>query len=370
MLWDYQKGILSRDQIRIVEHHLADCEMCSDYIEGISILSNEKELENETEKVVSKIFNKITKKNKIWLYATAASLLIAVALSSLIFLLPSKNNYVADETINNISKEVPPETGVKQPDNLGWIKNETEASGNKTLLKQQVDKKSINNTRFVAPVVVDDEISGNGVQEEQQEVLESDNLKTITTVNADIVEKTTVTVFKEKEKSPGKSDLAGDELSEESKLGLVDNLKSKDAESYKKNNADKSISKSEDSRGYTLGGASTGQAAVPSIAAEETVTTSASFSTVEQNNESIISDLDKATDFFNKELLDSSIVYALKGANSSNDNNKWKSKLCLAKAYIAKGEKEKAIPILKEIKAKASYKISKEADAELEKLGN
>ena len=62
MLWDYQKGILSRDQIRVVEHHLADCELCTDYIEGISILSNEKELENETEKVVSKIFNKISKK--------------------------------------------------------------------------------------------------------------------------------------------------------------------------------------------------------------------------------------------------------------------------------------------------------------------
>lgn len=62
MLRDYQKGILSRDNIRIVESHLADCEMCSDFVEGFSLLSNEKELVNEAQLMVTKIYNKNSKK--------------------------------------------------------------------------------------------------------------------------------------------------------------------------------------------------------------------------------------------------------------------------------------------------------------------
>ncbi len=366
-LWDYQKGILSRDQVRVVEHHLADCEMCSDYIEGISIISNEKELENETEKVVSKIFNKISKKNKIWMYATAASLFIAVALTSLILLLPSKINYVADEVIKDLPKET--ETGAKQPVNLGFTKEISEVTGKNALLKQKAKESDNKAIDFIAPIVSDDQDEAITLQE-QQEILESDYSKIINTVNVDIADKETVANNREKENSPGKSSVAGDILTDGKKLELDEKLTSKDSESNKKNKVDRGFYKSENSKGEISGGASTGQATAPSISSEETIATSTSFSSVIQNNEPLISDLDKANDFLNKEQTDSAIVYALKGASSNNDNNKWKSKLCLAKAYIAKGEKEKAIPILKEIKAKASYKTSKEADAELEKLGN
>ncbi len=366
-LWDYQKGILSRDQVRVVEHHLADCEMCSDYIEGISIISNEKELENETEKVVSKIFNKISKKNKIWMYATAASLFIAVALTSLILLLPSKINYVADEVIKDLPKET--ETGAKQPVNLGFTKEISEVTGKNALLKQKAKESDNKAIDFIAPIVSDDQDEAITLQE-QQEILESDYSKIINTVNVDIADKETVADNREKENSPGKSSVAGDILTDGKKLELDEKLTSKDSESNKKNKVDRGFYKSENSKGEISGGASTGQATAPSISSEETIATSTSFSSVIQNNEPLISDLDKANDFLNKEQTDSAIVYALKGASSNNDNNKWKSKLCLAKAYIAKGEKEKAIPILKEIKAKASYKTSKEADAELEKLGN
>lgn len=367
MLWDYQKGILSRDQIRVVEHHLADCEMCSDFIEGISLIKSENELENETEKIVSKIYNKISKKNKIWLYSTAASLFIAIGLTTFILLFPSKNSYVVDENINLIPKDSRPVTGEKQPDNLGWIKNENEVTSNDVLISQQDQKIVKNNIQYSAPIIVEEEVFADIAQEQQEEIVELDN--SIIANTATIVDKVSVVESKEREKSPGKSEIAGDALAEDKKLESTDELKSKDSESSKKNKVDQSLYKSDDSKGVVAGSISTGQTAATRSAAEETVS-APSFTSVVQNNEPLISDLDKANDFLDKEQSDSAIVYALRGANSNNENNKWKSKLCLAKAYIAKGEKEKAIPILKEIKAKASYKISKDADAELEKLGN
>ena len=318
-------------------------------------------------KLFLKFLIKYQKKNKIWMYATAASLFIAVALTSLILLLPSKINYVADEVIKDLPKET--ETGAKQPVNLGFTKEISEVTGKNALLKQKAKESDNKAIDFIAPIVSDDQDEAITLQE-QQEILESDYSKIINTVNVDIADKETVANNREKENSPGKSSVAGDILTDGKKLELDEKLTSKDSESNKKNKVDRGFYKSENSKGEISGGASTGQATAPSISSEETIATSTSFSSVIQNNEPLISDLDKANDFLNKEQTDSAIVYALKGASSNNDNNKWKSKLCLAKAYIAKGEKEKAIPILKEIKAKASYKTSKEADAELEKLGN
>ena len=81
------------------------------------------------------------------------------------------------------------------------------------------------------------------------------------------------------------------------------------------------------------------------------------------------SDLDDANYYLSKQKTDSAIVLALRGANSPNDSIKWKSKLLLAKAYLASGEKEKAIELFKEIKKNSKARFKKEAQKELEKLG-
>ncbi|PIY02099.1 MAG: hypothetical protein COZ21_15915, partial [Bacteroidetes bacterium CG_4_10_14_3_um_filter_31_20] len=111
MLKDYQQGLLSKEQIRMVELHLADCEICNDYVEGLSLLSNSNELETESQIIINKINKKNTKKNKIWLFAAAASIFIAISLSSIILFFPSKNKYIADNSINISQKnDTPNET--------------------------------------------------------------------------------------------------------------------------------------------------------------------------------------------------------------------------------------------------------------------
>ena len=367
-LRNYQKGSLTREQIRMVENHLADCEICSDFVEGFSLFSNETELESEVQLIVSKIFNKVSKKNKIWLYATAASLFIAVALTSLIILLPSKNNYVADETIKQILKDEEPNTGVNKVDNLGWIKDVTEVSGKDADKEKKAIEKTIDSRSNKQAIIMDNEDTNIPLQE----TAESDEIVLNEQTNIGVVDKVTANDLKESEKVQSYTEIAGGAVVDQKRLEAADVSKESQTKTYKKNKADQSERKSENAKGVFSGDMQTGQASVPSRSAEESITTiSAGASAInDESNGLFSSDLEKANDFLNKSQLDSTIVYALKGINSSNYNNKWKSKLCLAKAYIIKGEKDKAKEILKEIKAKASYRISKDADAELEKLGN
>lgn len=370
MLRDYQKGVLSKEQNRVVENHLADCEMCSDYIEGFALLSNENELENEAQLIVSKIYNKSSKKNKIWLYATAASLFLAVAFTSLILLLPSKNNYVADDTINNLPKEEKTQKGLKSSENLGWIKDATETSGKNIPEKQIAEKNNIDSR--ISPVTATSDEVVDLVTQEEVELAEDDNS---ILANQNIVnEVDKLSTLKDQEqqqvKSPGYFDRAKESPSDEKKLEKESDLLVSQSKSNKKAKVDQADYKTEESKSVVAGAAFSKQASSPAVSGETTLTTTAGLYELSKNGDALVSDLDKANDFLNKDKPDSAVVYALRGATSVNDNIKWKSNLCLAKAYIAMGDNDKAIVLLKEIRAKASYRISKDADAELEKLGN
>ncbi|MBI5541180.1 MAG: hypothetical protein HY951_14030 [Bacteroidia bacterium] len=371
ILRDYQKGVLSKEQNRVVENHLADCEMCSDYIEGFALLSNENELENEAQLIVAKIYNKSSKKNKIWLYATAASLFLAVAFTTLILLLPNKNNFVADKTVTNLPKEEKPETGAKQLENLGWTKDATETSG-KNLPEKQIAEKNNIDSRVTNVSAISDEVVDIVTVQEEIKLAEEDNS---VLANQNIVsEVDKVSVLKDQEqqqvKSPGYFDRAKESASDEKKLEKEGDLQVLQSKSNKKAKEDLAGYKKEESKSVVAGATFSLQTSSPAATGESTITTTAGLTDLSKNSDVLVSDLDKANDFLNTDKPDSAVVYALRGVTSVNDNIKWKSKLCLAKAYIAKGEKDKAVAILKEIRSKASYRISKDADAELEKLGN
>ncbi|MCC6251084.1 MAG: hypothetical protein IT238_01320 [Bacteroidia bacterium] len=83
MLMQYAHGHLTDDEKRIVEHHLNDCEMCGDIVEGYQKLDSEKhqktitELEQQIdEKVRAVTRNK--RSNVVWYYAAAAVIILAL----------------------------------------------------------------------------------------------------------------------------------------------------------------------------------------------------------------------------------------------------------------------------------------------------
>ena len=58
----YFKGQLSQGEIRNIEEHIIDCEMCSDYLEGLSLLSGTDELDKEAAMIMAKINSGTSKK--------------------------------------------------------------------------------------------------------------------------------------------------------------------------------------------------------------------------------------------------------------------------------------------------------------------
>ncbi len=107
---DYISGNLSKDKIRKVEMHIADCEMCNDELEGLQILNDNEKLP----KIISSLNNKIdsyfdkkeisipiTSKNKKTFslkktFSIAAS--VALLVTAAYFIYDIKNN-VASENI-------------------------------------------------------------------------------------------------------------------------------------------------------------------------------------------------------------------------------------------------------------------------------
>jgi len=362
-LRDYQAGILSTEKNRLVENHLADCEMCSDYVEGLSLLTNADELDNEAQLIVARINKRTSKKNKIWLYAIAASLLLAIAFTTFILLFPSKNTYVADDIIKILPQKDKLKSKTKEPDNLSLTKDGSETYITSDSVRQQSIKSENKKTGGkITTVISDDGFVQKAALDEQNIVTTGDFLKD---VKPDIGIVDNVIREKEENNAPvaaGKVQFAAT-ISDETKTEKVDEYAVSESKSNKKEKAGRLSKKTENSKSVGVAR----QMESP-IQEADTIST-AGLPAEAKHTISLNSDLDKANKFLNNQQADSAVLYALRGINSGADSSKWKSKLCLAKAYILLGQKEKAVVILKEVKEKATYNLSKDADAELEKLG-
>jgi len=180
-LYKYTKNELSEKQIRIVERHLADCEMCSDVVEGLSNMKNKSELNTIVENIniqIDKKLDVLNSKNKIIYFNFKKIISIAaiiVLLLGISFLLNKnfnqKNNYLSQE-INTEKKEAIIENkDADKSDNAPTLKNDTET-------KQINEKTKVSKKKYI------DEINNNistGLEEAKSQVLaeevsESENL--------------------------------------------------------------------------------------------------------------------------------------------------------------------------------------------------
>ena len=362
---------LSKSENRTVELHMADCEMCSDYIEGLSLLSGSDELEKEGAFIVSEINNDRSKKNKLWFYASAASVLLAISIFSIIWFMPVNNNFVAQELNEEQKLEKTGDLRDSMTTGLdGLFKNSSEVISGDVLSNEQEnqqeeksiaekDQAEINDrddfSRKGSPAEQDilqiiEDAPGN---EDKSKSFETKSENSVVTSNDAYYYKTTIS-------GESKSPVGGVTVNNE-EIKEVETIST--GKNNKKNNRE--AAKQKDSKTVTDEVAKADVA--PAIFAR-------TESTVNQNNlddmENIESnlDLDKANMFLQQQMTDSAVVYAIR-ATTSCDSCIWTAKLLLSKSYIAAGDIEKAVATLKEVKSKAPAKYAKTAKEELEKLG-
>lgn len=160
---DYISGKLSEDKIRKVELHIADCEMCSDELEGLSYLNDIKQLPIITSSLNNKIddyFNKgkkiipiHTEENKTTnkkfnlkrTFSIAASIALLITAGYFIYdIQNTSSNKLAEANIpakDEYIKETPSNEIIKEED----VKEEL-TSNNKELNKPSENKKEKVNT--------------------------------------------------------------------------------------------------------------------------------------------------------------------------------------------------------------------------------
>lgn len=107
---NYLSGSLSREEKRKVEMHLADCEMCSDELDGLSLLENPAKLSLIVDELNEKIDKKTQNSTKVLFlqrikpyYSIAALLLVLVSIT--IFLYFNNANSDKMEMADNMAKE-------------------------------------------------------------------------------------------------------------------------------------------------------------------------------------------------------------------------------------------------------------------------
>ena len=110
----YSAGELNADEIRLLNSHCQNCEICSDIKEGIDAMKSPAALESQIKNIKNQIDQK-TKKRFLFLNVTTISIAASVLFGLLLFwfLFPSQNQLaIKPDKINTQS-----ESGVKSPEN-------------------------------------------------------------------------------------------------------------------------------------------------------------------------------------------------------------------------------------------------------------
>lgn len=100
----YIKGELSGPEMNAVEKHIAGCPMCSDELEGLSLLEQPDDIKNITHSINQRIEESISQRDKNFWHSTqlrvAASILLLIAVSGVIYFMSTLKS--PSETISEL----------------------------------------------------------------------------------------------------------------------------------------------------------------------------------------------------------------------------------------------------------------------------
>lgn len=105
MLLQYIKGETDSHTSTEIEKHLSECEICSDLVDGLLFLENEKELKNYSNQIEIKINEKLNKSSKkigLYRYRAIAAVILIIIASGIIFVNKNIQKNKKDIIENNV----------------------------------------------------------------------------------------------------------------------------------------------------------------------------------------------------------------------------------------------------------------------------
>ena len=151
----YHYGKISGEELFAIENHLATCEMCNDYVEGLEQLSNTSVLNNIESELKEKIYEllNLEKQKKRFLvinkrWVVAASLLFLIGIGSYVYFITQKPQQV----ISKLEPQQKTKTIEKETKLLDTTSNKNNVIADlpKASLKRAINKPEIPETKNIS----------------------------------------------------------------------------------------------------------------------------------------------------------------------------------------------------------------------------
>ncbi|NVO11599.1 MAG: tetratricopeptide repeat protein [Bacteroidales bacterium] len=172
MLLKYVKGELSGQERNWVERHLSTCEMCSDELEGLSLLDDHNKVDsiaNELNDRIDKVVEGNDKVIPAWsfYFRIAASITLILGISTIVYftaIRKAPSTMISDNVVSEKAKPSTPQNAekfeapkeiekIKRMEKQEFVQSEASKRSKKSIKSEEEQKES--EISYVAPVVVD-----------------------------------------------------------------------------------------------------------------------------------------------------------------------------------------------------------------------
>ncbi len=166
VLENYMSDNLSQQERHDVESHLADCDMCSDILDGMSNMSGLDQADNIEKKIHARIDNELIKRKtgtfrlRPYYYSVAASVLIVIGVSFFIRHYSEKGSQIS-ENMSQASEKVEQQAGTDNAEKATKQDQETAKAPEKQIISKESSKQ---------PVSDDMTLNGKSASKSEKEV--------------------------------------------------------------------------------------------------------------------------------------------------------------------------------------------------------
>lgn len=172
MLLKYVKGELSGRERNWVEKHLSICEMCSDELEGLSLLDDHNKVDSIVNELNTRVDNVVVVKDKVipawnFYFRIAASIILILGISTIVYFTAVRKaplTMMSDNVVSEKAKPSAPQNAEKfeAPKEIEEIKrmekqnfSQSESSKRSEKTTKSVEESKEVELKYVASVVVD-----------------------------------------------------------------------------------------------------------------------------------------------------------------------------------------------------------------------
>ncbi|MCD4678787.1 MAG: zf-HC2 domain-containing protein [Bacteroidales bacterium] len=187
LLQDYLDGKLSGKEKHLIEKHLVDCEMCSDELEGLSLLKERGKLDMVVEYIKIKSLKKQSKILPfIYRYRIASAAAILIILAAIVIILQLSTDKKHQPLLAEKTEVVPEETRAKDKGESEAVSSE-ERDYEETSEELREAKKAVRSPAVIRIEPIEDVGKGTDAEDDIEEIVSRDIIE-IDSESDDVVE--------------------------------------------------------------------------------------------------------------------------------------------------------------------------------------